>query len=212
MTLAKICGLTTPEGVDAALQGGAAYLGFVFFPNSPRNVGPPAAAALAAPARARARVVALLVDPSADLVDEVVRELGPDMLQLHGRESPERVAALRDTHGLPVIKALGVRQGTDLDAAPAYDGVADHLMLDAKPPADADRPGGHGGAFDWEILRGRSFAKPWFLAGGLNPSNVAEAVGVTGAPMVDVSSGVESAPGVKDPALIAAFLDAVRSA
>ena len=212
MTLAKICGLTTPEAVGAALQGGAAYLGFVFFPNSPRNLGVPAAAELAAPARGRTKVVALLVDPSADLVDDVVRVLRPDMLQLHGRETPERVAALRDTHGLPVIKALGVRQGTDLDAAPAYDGVADHLMLDAKPPEDADRPGGHGGSFDWSILQGRTFSRPWFLAGGLTPANVADAVRVTGAPMVDVSSGVESAPGVKDAALIAAFLGAVRSA
>ena len=212
MTLAKICGLTTPDAVEASLEGGAAYLGFVFFPNSPRNIGLPAATDLAAAARGRAKVVALLVDPSPDLVDDVVRELRPDLIQLHGRETPERVVALRHTHGVGVIKALGVRQGADLDAAPAYEPVADHLMLDAKPPPDADRPGGHGGAFDWTLLRGRTFARPWFLAGGLDPSNVAEAVRVTGAPMVDVSSGVESAPGVKDPALIAAFLDAVRSA
>ena len=212
MTLAKICGLTTPAAVAASLDGGAAYLGFVFFPNSPRNIGVPAAADLAAPARGRAKIVALLVDPSADLLDEVVRGLAPDMIQLHGRETPERVAAVRATHGLPVVKALGVRQGADLDAAPAYAPVADHLMLDAKPPPDADRPGGHGGSFDWTLLQGRSFARPWFLAGGLTPANVAEAVRVTGAPMVDVSSGVESAPGVKDAALIAAFLGAVRSA
>ncbi|HEX8570768.1 MAG TPA: phosphoribosylanthranilate isomerase [Caulobacteraceae bacterium] len=212
MRLAKICGLATREAVEASLEGGAAFLGFVFFPNSPRHIGVEAAAGLAERARGRARLVALLVDPSPDLVDDVVRGLAPDMLQLHGRETPERVVALRHTHGLPVIKALGVRQGTDLDAAPAYDAVADHLMLDAKPPEGSDRPGGHGGAFDWSILRGRTPARPWFLAGGLNPANVAGAIRETGAPMVDVSSGVESAPGVKDAALITAFLDAVRRA
>ena len=212
MTLAKICGLTTAEAVDASLAGGAGYLGFVFFPNSPRNIEPHAAAELARPARGRANIVALLVDPSPDLVDDMVRELRPDLIQLHGRESPERVVALRDTHGVRVIKALGVRQGTDLDAAPAYEAAADHLMLDAKAAEDADRPGGHGGAFDWSLLLGRTPAKPWFLAGGLTPDNVAEAIRATGAPMVDVSSGVESAPGVKSPALIAAFLEAARSA
>ena len=212
MSLAKICGLTTPEAVDAALAGGAAYLGFVFFERSPRHIAPQDAAELARQGRGRAEVVALLVDPSPDLVDDVVRELRPDMIQLHGRESPERVAAIRDTHGVRVIKALGVRQGTDLDAAPAYDGVADHLMLDAKPPEGADRPGGHGGAFDWSLLQGRTPSRPWFLAGGLDPGNVADAIRATGAPMVDVSSGVESAPGVKEPALIAAFLEAVRRA
>ena len=212
MTLAKICGLTTAEAVAAALDGGASHLGFVFFPNSPRNVELPLAAELAEPARGRAEIVALLVDPSADLVDDVVHALRPEFIQLHGRETPERVTALRDTHGVRVIKALGVRQGADLDAAPDYEAVADHLMLDAKAPPDADRPGGHGGAFDWSVLRGRAPAKPWFLAGGLNPGNVAEAVRATAAPMVDVSSGVESAPGVKEPALIAAFLSAVRSA
>jgi len=212
VTLAKICGLTTSDAVDASLDGGAAYLGFVFFPNSPRNVALPAATELAARGRGRAEIVALMVDPSPDLVDDVVRAMRPDLIQLHGRETPERVVALRDTHGVRVIKALGVRQGTDLDAAPAYEAVADHLMLDAKAPDEADRPGGHGGAFDWSILRGRTPSRPWFLAGGLNPGNVAEAIRATGAPMVDVSSGVESAPGVKSPALIAAFLAATRSA
>ena len=210
MTQAKICGLSTPGAVDASLQGGADYLGFVFFPASPRAVTPGAAARLAEPARGRSKVVALLVDPSADLVAEVVEALRPDLLQLHGRETPERMAALRDTHGLPVIKALGVRQGADLDAAPAYEPVVDHLMLDAKAPEGADRPGGLGERFDWTLLAGRRFVRPWFLAGGLTPDNVAEAVRITGAPMVDVSSGVEHAPGVKDPALIAAFLAAVR--
>lgn len=212
MALAKICGLSTPEAVDAALTHGAAYLGFVFFPNSPRAVTPDDAARLAAPARGRTRIVALLVDPTADELVSVVETLAPDMIQLHGRETPERVAAVRATHGLPVIKALGVRQGADLDAAPAYEGVADHLMLDARPPENADRPGGHGAAFDWTLLAGRRFAAPWFLAGGLNPGNVRAAIAETGAPLVDVSSGVERPPGRKDPELIGAFLAAVRAA
>ena len=210
--LAKICGLNTPDAVEASLAGGAAYLGFVFFPGSPRAVTPEAAAALAAPARGRARIVALLVDPTADALAAVAETLAPDMIQLHGRETPERVAAVRATHGLPVIKALGVRQGADLDAAPAYEGVADHLMLDARPPEGAGRPGGHGAAFDWSLLAKWRPSAPWFLAGGLTPDTVAEAVRVTGAPMVDVSSGVERSPGVKDAALIAAFLQAARSA
>jgi phosphoribosylanthranilate isomerase len=175
-------------------------------------VGVETARDLATPARGWAAVVALLVDPSSDQLAEVAEGLAPDMIQLHGRETPERVAAVRATYGLPVVKALGVRQGADLDAAPAYEAVADHLMLDAKPPEGASRPGGHGGAFDWSVLQGRSFSRPWFLAGGLTPDNVAEAIRVTGAPMVDVSSGVESAPGVKSPALITAFLEAVRRA
>ena len=212
MAETKICGLSTPEAVEAALAHDAAYLGFVFFPDSPRAVSAHDAARLAKPARGRAMVVALMVDPIADELASVVSTLSPDMIQLHGRETPERVAAVRATYGLPVIKALGVRQGADLDAAPAYEGVADHLMLDAKAPEGAGRPGGHGASFDWTLLAGRRFAAPWFLAGGLNPGNVAEAVRVTGAPLVDVSSGVERAPGVKDPALIAAFLQAARSA
>jgi phosphoribosylanthranilate isomerase len=211
VTQVKICGLSTTEAVDAALVGGAAYLGFVFFPHSPRSVTAPEAARLAEPARGRAKIVALLVDPTADLVAEVVEGLKPDLLQLHGRETPERLAGLKQTWGLPVIKALGVRQGADLDAAPAYEAVADHLMLDAKPPEGADRPGGLGASFDWTLLAGRSFARPWFLAGGLTPGNVAEAVRLTGAPFVDVSSGVERAPGLKDPGLIAQFLEAVRN-
>ena len=212
MTGAKICGLSTPETVAAAVEGGAAYLGFVFFPGSPRAVSVAAAAELARPVRKRTRIVALVVDPPAGLLSEIAEMLHPDMFQLHGRESPERVWAIRKSYRRPVIKALGVRQGADLDAAPAYEAAADHLMLDAKAPEGSGRPGGHGSAFDWSLLAGRTFARPWFLAGGLNPENVAQAVRVTGAPLVDVSSGVESAPGVKDPALIAAFLQAVRSA
>jgi phosphoribosylanthranilate isomerase len=212
VTLAKVCGLTTRETVDAALDAGAAYLGFVFFPGSPRALTLETAVPLFRRTRGRAQIVALLADPTHDLLDDVVCTLDPDMIQLHGRESPDRIAAIKEDYDLPVIKALGVRQGADLDAASAYERVADHLMLDAKPPDGAGRTGGHGVVFDWSLLQGRTPTKPWFLAGGLTPDNVAEAIRATGAPMVDVSSGVESAPGVKDPALIAAFLQAVRSA
>ena len=212
MTLAKICGLSTPEAVQAALEGGAAYLGFVFFPDSPRAVSVERAAELARPARGRAQVTALLVDPSPDLMAEVAEVLDPDLIQLHGRESPERVAAVRWTYSRPVVKALGVRQGADLDAAPAYEAVADYLMLDARPPEDADRPGGHGAAFDWTLLAGRRFGRPWFLAGGLTPDNVAEAIRIVRPHGVDVASGVESAPGKKDPAKVRDFIAAAQAA
>ncbi|MDB5459088.1 MAG: trpF [Caulobacteraceae bacterium] len=213
-TQAKICGLKTPEAVQAALQGGAAYLGFVFFDKSPRHLEPEAAARLAAPVRqaSAARIVALTVDPSDAEIDNILAVLKPDLIQLHGRETPQRAAALRAATGLPVIKAVGVRDSSDIAAARAFDGAADHLMFDAKPPKDADRPGGHGASFDWTLLEGLRLERPWFLAGGLDPWNVAEAVRLSRAPLVDVSSGVERGPGVKDPDLIAAFLSAVRRA
>jgi len=212
MTLkAKICGLSTPEAVHAALDGGAAYLGFVFFEKSPRNVAPAPAARLAEPARARgAKVVALAVDPSDAQVDEIARVLRPDLIQLHGQESPARVRAVAARAGVGVIKALPVADAADLAAAAAFEPVVEHLMFDAKPPKDAAMPGGHGRAFDWTLLAGRRFQRPWFLAGGLDPWNVAEAAAASGAPLVDVSSGVERGAGLKDPALITAFLDAVR--
>jgi len=212
MTLkAKICGLSTPEAVHAALDGGAAYLGFVFFEKSPRNVAPAPAARLAEPARARgAKVVALAVDPSDAQVDEIARVLRPDLIQLHGQESPARVRAVAARVGVGVIKALPVADAADLAAAAAFEPVVEHLMFDAKPPKDAAMPGGHGRAFDWTLLAGRRFQRPWFLAGGLDPWNVAEAAAASGAPLVDVSSGVERGAGLKDPALITAFLDAVR--
>jgi phosphoribosylanthranilate isomerase len=213
MTLgAKICGLSTPETVAAALAGGAAYVGFVFFPKSPRHLRAEVAAQLAGPARGRAKVVAVVVDPSDDLVDEIAAHLRPDFLQLHGQETPGRASALKTRTGTGIIKALSVSESADLDAAQAWTGVSDHLMFDAKPPSGADLPGGVGARFDWAILNGRSFERPWFLAGGLNPRNVAKAVRQARAPLVDVSSGVETAPGLKDPRLITAFLDAVRNA
>ena len=211
-TLAKICGLTTPEAVAAALAGGASHIGFVLFDKSPRRIGAEDAARLAAPVRGRAKVVALLVDPDDALVSEAAQVLRPDLIQLHGRETPARAAAVRALGGLSTIKAMGVREAADVREALAYEGAADHLMFDAKPPLGADRPGGHGAAFDWTLLKDIRLARPWFLAGGLDPWNVGEAIGLSRAPMVDVSSGVERGPGLKDAGLIAAFLDAVRRA
>jgi phosphoribosylanthranilate isomerase len=213
-TTAKICGLSTPEAVSAAVDGGASHIGLMFFDKSPRNVRPELAARLAEPARARSavKVVAVVVDPADAEVAEIVRVLKPDLIQLHGKESPERTAAVRAMTGLPVIKAIGVRDASDIAAALKYEDAADHLMFDAKAPEGADRPGGHGSSFDWTLLDGLSLKRPWFLAGGLDPWNVPEAVRLSRAPIVDVSSGVERGPGVKDPHLITAFLDAVRRA
>ena len=209
---AKICGVTTPEAVRAALEGAAAYVGFAFFEKSPRNLGLDAAARLAAPVRGRAKIVALAVDPTDAEVDRIAQILRPDLIQLHGRETPARVRAVTSRAGADVIKALPVSEAADIDAAAEYEPVADHLMFDARPPKEAERPGGLGSSFDWSLLAGRRFRRPWFLAGGLNPWNVAEAVQQSGAPIVDVSSGVERGPGLKDPALITAFLDAARKA
>jgi len=221
MITAKICGLTTPQTVAAALDGGASHLGFMFFPKSPRNLTPDAAARLVAPLRGTrssgARIVAVTVDADDDLLDRITAALRPDLFQLHGSETPARAAAIARRTGAGVIRAIPVSTAADIDAALVYEGAVDHLMFDAKPPPKpdgsvADLPGGNGGAFDWTLLKGRRFARPWFLAGGLDPWNVAEAVALAGAPMVDVSSGVERGPGVKDPVLITAFLDAVRRA
>ena len=210
--LAKICGLTTPETLDAALAGGAAFVGAVSFPKSPRHLELIAAAALFERARGRARVVAVTVDADDALLTEIAHILRPDHVQLHGSETPEQAARARLLTGAGIIRALPVRTAADLDAAAGFEPVVDWLMFDAKPPEGAALPGGVGAAFDWSLLAGRSFGKPWFLAGGLAPANLAEAVRITGAPAVDVSSGVESAPGVKDPGRIAAFLEAARSA
>jgi phosphoribosylanthranilate isomerase len=212
MTLTKICGLTTGPTVDAALTGGASFLGFNFFAASPRRIDPAMAARLAAPARGRAAIVAVTVDPDDALLERLAREFSPDFIQLHGRETPSRVAEIGRRFSLGVIKALPVATADDLAAARDYHGVADHLMFDAKAPAGAARPGGLGAPFDWALLEGQRFDRPWFLAGGLDPWNVAEALRLSGAPMVDVSSGVERGAGLKDPALIEAFLEAVRRA
>ena len=212
MAKTKICGLSTPETVSAALTHGAAYLGFMFFEKSPRYVAPELAARLAAPARGKARIVAVLVDPSDALLKEVAEALHPDLIQLHGRETPPRVREAAMRTGAGTIKVIPVATDSDLRHVKEFEAVADHIMLDAKAPPGADRPGGHGAAFDWSLTAGRKFSRPWFLAGGLDPYNVKEAVRLSGAPIVDVSSGVERGPGLKDPALITAFLDAARKA
>lgn len=213
--LIKICGLSTEETLAAACDAGVERVGFVFFPRSPRHVAPARAAALAALARGTARtvaVVALTVDADDPTLDAIVGSVGPDMLQLHGRETPERVAAVRARFGLPIVKALGVAAADDLAAVPAYAAVADEILFDARPPKGSALPGGNGRAFDWRLLGALDLSVPFMLSGGLGPANVAEAIRATRAPAVDVSSGVESAPGVKDPGLIAAFVAAARAA
>ncbi len=206
----KICGLTTADTLAAAIDGGADFVGAVIFPKSPRHIAPDVAGELFQPARGKARIVAVVVDPDDALLETIGRTLKPDLVQLHGRETPERLAAVRALTGAGVIKALPIRTSEDLDAAEAWEPHVDHLMFDAKPPEGSVLPGGVGRSFDWSLLSDRAFKKRWFLAGGLTPDNVAEALALTGAPMADVSSGVESAPGVKDAARIAAFLQAVR--
>ena len=208
----KICGLATPETVQAAVDGGAAFLGFNFFPPSPRYLTPDAAARLAPPVRGKATIVAVTVDPDDDLIDRLMATLKPDLIQLHGKETPTRAREIAGRAGVGVIKALPVSESADLDAAMAFESVVDHLMFDAKPPSDAAMPGGLGSPFDWTILAGRRFERPYLLAGGLDPWNVGEALRQSGAPIVDVSSGVERGPGIKDPLLISAFLEAVRRA
>ncbi len=209
---AKICGLTTPETLDAALAGGAAFVGAVIFPKSPRHLDPLHAATLFERARSRARIVAVTVDADDALLTEIALILKPDLIQLHGSETPARAERVRTLTGAGIIKALPIRAHEDFAEADAWEPFADHLMFDAKPPEGSDLPGGVGARFDWTLLADRAFRHPWFVAGGLTPDNVAQAIRVSGAPMVDVSSGVESAPGVKDPPLIAAFLEAARSA
>ena len=210
MTHAKICGLTTPETLDAALAGGAAFVGAVVFPKSPRHIDPLHGATLFERARGRAGIVAVTVDADDALLTEIALILKPDLIQLHGRETVADIRNAKRNYGLPVIRAVGVGTAEDLAGLGEVEVAADHLLLDARPPKGADRTGGHGLAFDWSLLTGRTFSKPWFLAGGLNPDNVVDAVQATGAPMVDVSSGVETAPGVKDAGRIAAFIQAVR--
>jgi len=208
-TAVKICGLTRPADIAAAAAAGAGYFGLVFFPRSPRAVTPESAAALAALVPEGAARVGLFVNPDDALLDATLAAVPLDILQLHGAESPARVREIRDRTGLPVMKAVGVATPGDLDALWDYGLAADLLLVDAKPAPGAALPGGNGLAFDWRLLAGRRLLKPWFLAGGLNPGNVAEAVRLTGAPAVDVSSGVERVPGDKDPELIAAFCAAV---
>lgn len=206
----KICGLSTKETLEAAIAAGADMAGFVFFEKSPRHISLEPAQALGSLAAGRIGKVALTVDASDAELDEIVRALRPDLLQLHGRETPGRVVAVKARFGLPVMKAIGVASLADVEAARAYEGLADILLFDAKPAPDAAAPGGAGVAFDWTLLRNISAAK-WMLSGGLDPANVARAIELTKAPGVDVSSGVESERGVKDAAKIKAFVAAARA-
>ncbi|QPH55233.1 phosphoribosylanthranilate isomerase [Pontivivens ytuae] len=204
----KICGLSTPDTIAAAVEGGAAYVGFVFFEKSSRLVSVDTARALAADVPPGVVKVGLFVNPDDAALEAVLDTVPLDMIQLHGAEPPERVVEVRGTHGLPVMKALGLRDESDLTALDTYAEVADQILVDAKPPAGGEVPGGNGLAFDWRLLSGRRWPLPWMLAGGLEADNVQRAANLTGATQVDLSSGVESAPGVKDPALIRAFLKA----
>jgi phosphoribosylanthranilate isomerase len=207
--IVKICGLSTPETLLAAIGAGADMAGFVFFEKSPRHIDLETARTLGLIAQARIAKVALTVDATDEALDEIVEALAPEMLQLHGRESPERVAAVKTRFERPVIKAIGVETPEDMRAAMAYEGVADILLFDAKPAPDAAVPGGAGVAFDWDLLRNITAAK-WMLSGGLNPENVTEALRRTGAPAVDVSSGVERERGVKDAGKIMDFVGAAK--
>ena len=204
----KICGLRTVDDVVAVARAGAAYAGFVFFPKSPRHLSIPEARALALAAPVGLAKVALIVNADDASIDAILADVPIDMLQLHGAETPARVAEVRDRFGLPVMKAVGLSGEADLAAIMEYSLIADQLLIDAKPGSGTDLPGGNGLAFDWRLLVGRKWLRPWMLAGGLGPHNVAEAIRLTGAAQVDVSSGVESAPGVKDHAKIAAFVAA----
>lgn len=208
----KICGLTSLVDLEAAAQAGASYAGLVFFAKSPRNLSVAAARALAQAAPVGLAKVALLVDPDDATLDAILAQVPIDMLQLHGAEPPERVAALRARHGLPVMKAVGIADAADLPKLAQYEAVADQILVDAKPAPEAALPGGNGLAFDWRLIAGRDWARPWMLAGGLTPGNVAEAIRLTGARQVDVSSGVEAAPGVKDVARMAGFVQAAQGA
>ncbi len=206
----KMCGLKTPEDVAAAAAVGAQYVGFVFFARSPRNVSHAAAVSLALATPDGIAKVALTVDADDAALDALTAAVPLDMLQLHGGETPARVAEIKARYGLPVMKAIGIADKDDLAQIDLYSGVADQLLIDAKPPKGAPLPGGNALAFDWSLIAGRRWTLPWMLAGGLTPGNVAEAVERTGALQLDVSSGIESAPGVKDAGLMRAFVAAAR--
>jgi phosphoribosylanthranilate isomerase len=210
MIQAKICGLTTPETVTAALHAGAAFIGFMIFPKSPRYITPTQAKPLADMAKGRAKTVAIVVNPDEALIDDILTNLAPDYVQLHGQETPAMCDALR-ARGVGVIKVFGISSAADLEDVKAFEDHCDIILFDAKAPKDASRPGGLGEPFDWDILKDFASDVPWMLSGGLTPGNVAQACARTGAKMVDVSSGVESSAGVKDAGLIAAFMAALNS-
>ena len=207
----KICGLSTPDTVGAAMRADATHLGFVHFPKSPRHVETDQLRALAAPVPSHIERVAVLVDPTDEILADLIATQVLTALQLHGKESPERAAAIRHRFGLPIWKAISVKTRADIDAAKAYAGAADRLLFDAKTPEGAALPGGMGLRFDWTLLRGVPISTPWGLSGGLGVDNVAEALRITAAPLVDVSSGVESAPGIKSVDKIMAFCNAASA-
>jgi len=207
----KICGLATVDDVRACADAGANYMGLVFFEKSPRNIIIPAARELALAAPLGLAKVALVVNPSDAELDAITATVPLDMLQLHGRETPERVAEVKARYGLPVMKAVGIADGDDLPKLESYFGVADQILVDAKPPKGGELPGGNGLSFDWRLIAGRRWPCPWMLAGGLTPENVAEAVKMTGAKQVDVSSGVEDAPGQKNAEFIQKFVQSSRA-
>ena len=207
----KICGLATVDDVHACADAGANYIGLVFFEKSPRNITIPAARELALAAPLGLAKVALVVNPSDAELDAITGTVPLDMLQLHGRESPERVAEVKARYGLPVMKAVGIADGDDLPKLESYFGVADQILVDAKPPKGGELPGGNGLSFDWRLIAGRRWPCPWMLAGGLTAENVAEAVKMTDVKQVDVSSGVEDAPGLKNAELIQKFVQSSRS-
>ncbi|MCH2095488.1 MAG: phosphoribosylanthranilate isomerase [Rhodobacteraceae bacterium] len=208
----KICGLSRAQDVKAVADTSARYVGFVFFPKSPRNVSIAAARSLALEVPDGQAKVALVVNADNSLLDAITTNVPLDILQLHGDETPERVAEVRQRYGLPVMKAVGVADASDLSDLDVYGRVADQLLIDAKPPKDADLPGGNGLSFDWRLIAGRRWACPWMLAGGLTHETVAEAIALTGAQQVDVSSGVESARGVKSADLIHRFVENASAA
>ena len=209
--IVKICGLSTPETLDAALVGGADMVGFVFFPPSPRHIDLDLARVLGKQAKGRAVKVALSVDADDADLENSIDALKPDILQLHGKESVARVRDIKQKFSLPVMKALAVETRADLAALPGYAAVCDRILFDAKPPKDATRPGGLGAVFDWHLLEGLDLKLPFMVSGGLTAANVAEALRITRAGGVDISSGVESAPGIKDPEMIRNFIRAARA-
>ncbi len=207
MTIAvKICGLKDRDSVIAAVENGASYLGVVFFPPSPRNIAPEEAAIILDGVSSEVSKVGLFVDPDDNFIEQVLRYVRLDLIQLHGKETPVRVEEVRQNFGLPVMKACPISEPADIKAARAYEGVADRLLFDAKPPKGATRPGGNAVAFDWALLKDITWSCPWMLAGGLHTGNVLEAATTSGATAVDISSGVESEPGVKSPEMIEQFL------
>lgn len=208
----KICGVRTPTILDVAAEAGADYIGLIFFPKSPRHIEPEAARAMVERARGKVKTVAVLVDPDDAAIDRVAKEVAPDFLQLHGSETPERAAAIKARSGLPIIKAISVEERSDTAQASAYRGIAELILFDAKADPAALLPGGNGIVFDWTALSGPGIDRPFALSGGLTAANVGDAIAVTRAGVVDVSSGVERAPGDKDAGLVRDFINAAKSA